>query len=598
MSPRVRHAVVWALPFLIACVLYGGALLALSPSPNADEPHYALEAISLVRDGDRDLANQYADPELLRQVFGSTALAPHGVRYPHAPDRLISSHSVGLPILLAPAAALSTSTQWMRWEMVLLAALAALLLMRLLERLPWRSPVLRWTVWTAIVASAPLVMGAGLVLTEVPAMVLVLGGILLLTRRPRPSPAALAAAATCAALLPWLNSRFLPLTAALALAALVLAWRDPRRGTAIAAVAAPLALSGVLFAVGFLHWYGSIMPSAQHQAQVRTWSGAYRFGPGNLLSPAYGLLPQAPVALLAIVGIGVAVRRLGWPALLGAVTAFVYLAMIAASGIGFNGTTFAGRLPEVLLPLAVVPLMAVAVSARVWRWALAVLTAASLALTVHAVVDKAMATAATGEPGTLLHRYERLWPDYAVHEDAVMVTWSPAEARAGVGRTVRDDPLPAGSDAAVAAPAGAAGVVERVTSDVLPDRAYASAVTVRADEPSPDLEIVARTTAADGTLLGEWRLTGAQAPPADGYRLLVMPFPLTRDQRVTVEITTNGAAGLRAGPVQVVNAAGASQAAVGGFPAVGKTIAWTVVLLGAAVAAVLYDRRRGSTSRA
>lgn len=598
LRPRWRAAAAFIAPFVVALVLYGGALIALQPSPTGDEPHYALEAISLVRDGDRDLANQYADPQLLRQVFGSTALAPHGIRYPSDPDRVISVHSVGLPLILAPAAALSDSMTWMRWEMVLIAALAALLTMRLLVRLPWPSAPLRWAVWLAIAASAPLVIGSGQVLGEVPAMVLVLGAVLLLTR-PSPSPAALAGAATAAAALPWLNMRFAPLTAALALAALLFALRAPRRGPALAAVLLPLALSGGLLLLGFWHWYGSISPTAQYQLhdRTRTWSGAYRFGPGLLLSPSEGLLPQVPVALLALVGIGVAIRRLGWPALLGAAAAFVYLAMIAASGIGYNGTTFAGRLPLVLLPLAVVPLLALTATARGWRWPLAALGALSLALSVHAVADKAVFSAATGEPGTAIGRYEAVWPDYTVAEQPIEQIWSPAQARAGVGRVVHDGALAAGEDTAVAAPAGAAGAVERVRTGVLPKRGYAAAVVVRADSPSSRPALVASVRAADGLLLGEWRLTGAQAPPGDGYRALFMPFALRRAGPVTIEVRTTGAVALRASAIQLVNAAGSSQAAVGGFPDVPKTVVWVVALLAAALAAVAYDRKAGRISR-
>jgi hypothetical protein len=586
-------------PFLIALILYGGALVVIAPSPQGDEPHYALEAISLVRDHDRDLADEYADPALLRSVFGSTALTPHAYRHPGS-DAWTSIHAVGLPLLLAPAAAFSTSLQWMRVEMVLLAALAALLLMRLLERLPFGSPGVRWAAWAAVVASAPMVVYATAVFAEVPAVVLVLAATLLLTRRrPGPGPGALAAAAGAAALLPWLNQRFVVLTAVLALGALWVALRSRRPRAAALAVLVPLAVSAIALALASRHWYGSLSPGAAYafKEQTRTLSGAYRFGLGGLLSPTYGLLAQVPVALLAVVALGLAVRRLGPAAALGVLGAALYVLVIAFSGIGFPGASFAGRLQLVLLPLAAVPLVVLLALQPRWRWPFGMLLALSLALTARVVLEPA-ASAATGAPGTAMARYERLWPSFAAPEAPVDRTSPPADVAAELGRPTRRGPLPAGAAEAVVAPAGRPGTVERLTTDALPVREYTAAVVLRADAPSADTAATVTVSDAAGDPLFAWTLTGAQIPPADGYRPILVPFALHRPQPITVAVHTTGAVGLRAGPVQVASSPGASQAAVRGYPGLAGTLAWIAILLGAGVAVVVYDAKRGRTSRA
>ncbi|HWV86047.1 MAG TPA: hypothetical protein VNZ62_11435, partial [Capillimicrobium sp.] len=54
-TPAVRR---YAAAFAIALAVFGAALVLILPSPNGDEPHYVLEAVSIARDLDRDLTNE------------------------------------------------------------------------------------------------------------------------------------------------------------------------------------------------------------------------------------------------------------------------------------------------------------------------------------------------------------------------------------------------------------------------------------------------------------------------------------------------------------------------------------------------------------
>jgi hypothetical protein len=68
-------------------------------SDTGDEPHYLTIARSLVRDGDLDLANNYAAPDSLTPMDGHARPALDG--------RLQSIHDIGLPVLLVPIYAVS-----------------------------------------------------------------------------------------------------------------------------------------------------------------------------------------------------------------------------------------------------------------------------------------------------------------------------------------------------------------------------------------------------------------------------------------------------------------------------------------------------------
>lgn len=505
---------------------------------------------------------------------------------------MVSVHSVGLPLLLVPAALVSTDPGVMRLEMVVIAALLALLIMRLLERVPYGTPAMRWLAWAAVVLSAPMVVYASRIFSEIPAALLTVAAILCLLRA-RPGPWALAGATTAAALLPWLNLRFAPIALVLVLAAAYRAWPDVRRAATVAALIAPLVVSAVLLAWGFHHWYGSISPSAQYAFadSSRTLSGAYRYLFGGFFSPRYGWLPQAPVAILAVAGVGLAVIKLGRPALIGSLGAAFYLVLIAVSGVGFPGISFAARLQVVVMPLAAVPLLVVLATRPRWRWPFGALLALSLVLTAY-VTAKPTPSAAWSEPGTTLARthYSSLWPDYTIDESIDSQIAQPADQTRTVGRLTTTPPLPTASPAVTVVGAGRAGVVARATTTALPRRGYVAAAVLRADTTGS--APAATVTAYDdrGKQLNAWTVPASAIPPADGYRALTMGFALDHTSTITLEVRTTGAVGLRVGGLQVVSSGGSSQAAAPGFPGVGLTVVWTLILVGLGVALAVEGR--------
>jgi hypothetical protein len=596
-TPAVRR---YAAAFAIALAVFGAALVLILPSPNGDEPHYVLEAVSIARDLDRDLTNEYDDPQLIQDVYGGTALEPHAFRFPGG-HGLVSVHSPGLPLLLAPVAAVTESPTLMRAEIVVIAAIGAMLLMMLLDRVPFGSPRLRWLAWLAAVLAAPFVVYATALYPEAPAATLSLGAAVLLTTT-RPGPWALAGAAMCAGFLPWLNVRFLPLTLCLAAIGLWRAWGHPRRTAAIAGAVAPIAVLGIAFAVGFQHWYGSPWPSAQYALSTSepTLAGAYRFGVGGLFSAQYGWFPKVPVHLLAVVAIGVLVWRLGRPALIGVLVAALYLAVIGASGVGFPGSSYAGRQLVVLMPLAAIPILVLlATNRRWWTWgAFAVLGLVSLALTVSAVRHDASIAPVLDD--SLEGRYNRLWPSYDARTPAPQQTWTgdPARLAHDVG-AVREEASPGATEPVVlAAPRGARGVLEEGTTPPMAPSAFAAGVHLRAAQ-APTGE-VARIEVRDdrGELLAERDVPAAALPPEIGFRAFLLPFHTERESRFTFTVRTTGNVALLAGPLAIGSNPTSTLRGSEGVRDVAQTVALIAALVLLAVALTVYDRRRGSTSLA
>src|SRR5437588_2826016 len=273
----------WAALLAVAFTVYFAADRYMDLPPSGDQPHYELEAYSLWLDGDRDLRNDYSDPSRTSQLFGPAVPDLHAHRYTKSPA-LYSVHNVGLPLLLVPGAALGRhTTYWFHVELVLIAALAALVLLSILEELRLARPVWTYLVWPAIAFSAPIVVFAGQAFPELPGALFALLAIRALVSRPlRRRHVVLGSIA--ASLIPWLHVRFtllaVMLVAALAVRAVAAepgaptglrsAFRRERLSTTLTRIAwavVPLLLSLGAMAIEFQRWYGSPLLNPQYQGR-------------------------------------------------------------------------------------------------------------------------------------------------------------------------------------------------------------------------------------------------------------------------------------------------------------------------------------------
>jgi hypothetical protein len=333
----------WLL-LVAAGTLYAGVGLrhAAGLQVSGDEPHYLVMAQSLWRDHDLDLRDEYDGEEWAEFVPGP--LRPHWGT-PRADGRPFPAHSPGLPLLLAPAYA-ALGREGGVLVMALVAAAAALVCRHLALQLTGDEAVSR-AAWLAA-TGPPLFFYSFHLYTEAPSALAAGGSLALLLGAPGAAGAALAAA--CAAALPWLHVKMIPAAAALGLIALV-----RLRGRALAVF---LAVAGGV-AASFLLYYASLFgvasPLALYggvpaDARVLSW----RSLPGLFLDRSFGLLPIAPVFLLALAGLpGVLRRREAWPH---ALVGLAVLAPLLSWRVWWGGQCPPARLLVPMLPFLVVAL--------------------------------------------------------------------------------------------------------------------------------------------------------------------------------------------------------------------------------------------------
>jgi hypothetical protein len=403
-------------PFLIALAVYGGVYAVKSDQlpPRGDEPHYMLEAYSLAIDGDRNLAADYVTHKRIAPMFGRFAPNTHTYNYTGDPDVAISTHSVGLPALLVPAAALSDDTRLMRIEMLLVAAAAAYLLLSILRRVAGGSSLLVYGTWAGFAFSLPLISYSSQIYAEMPGALLVLLVVRLLLE-PEPTPRRTVLAASAAALLPWLHVRFTFLSVALGGAVLIRALRAggphsvgprvwPRR---VLSALGPLLVSAVLLGLADQHWYGSPWPTAPFRlARPRPHLDAawgYTHSVGGIFDSNYGWLPFAPLHLLAFVGlVYFCWRGRKWALAGGALSLTYLLIVVSARGIE-GGFAFPARLELVLIPLGAVPVLLLLMELRAMALLAVPLAALTFALSAVGVarIEGLIYSAGYTDPNTL-----------------------------------------------------------------------------------------------------------------------------------------------------------------------------------------------------
>lgn len=336
---------------LAAGVLYGvvGLAYARVVPASGDEVEYLMLAQSLWREHDLDLADNFARGDQLEFMAGLGEM-PFGTF--RADGRPITTHSVGLPLLLAPFYALGGRPACV----LLLAALGALLTLetaRLARLLTGSEVAARWA-WL-LTAGPPVCFYSFHTYTEVPSALALVAGLRLLLAPAGPGRAILAA--LLASALPFLHVKLIPAAAVLGVVGL-LRLRGAARwwfaGTAAACGAACLAFYGLVYGDPWpLALYGSKLPKKVRRAEPGESLA------GLFLDSSFGLLFTAPVFVLAAGALATLRRTLGREG----------LAALALGGalllpLVFWQTWWAGACPPArfLVPLA--PLLAVAAATR------------------------------------------------------------------------------------------------------------------------------------------------------------------------------------------------------------------------------------------
>lgn len=587
------------LPFVLALIVYGLAFQAFDPIATGDEPSYYLIAKSLAVDGDVDLTNQYASPTQTHQAcptcpFGTLSAA---VDY-RGDGTLRPYHYLGLPLLIAPAVAITNSQTGPRVTVLVLSALAAMLLFRLLELVvPGRRGV-HWAVWIGVAFCLPVTAFASQVYPEMAAALFILV-VLNVLADPTAGQRALIGAGGFAAFMPWLHVRLSILAVALT-ALLCIKWyrtaassgTEPvRRRRGMIAIVAPLVMSFVVTSVFFQRWYGSpSLGAAYDKPQFAPLTDfepafAYRNFFGSLFNPSFGLLPWAPVLLLGIVGLGCAMRRSRVTTLVGLGAGLLYLGVSNALGVG-QGTSLPARYEVVVAIGLAAPLALIATRFRAAAAATAVLAALSLAITAQATryyLDL-YPTEGGGQTVTvpLAKELARAWPRFW----SVTTATFPAEVRPRkIGRVSSTPPLPAGSATVIeASVADGRGLLADGVGSGLPAGTYRASVPVARVGESVgaglgSLRVVSRALRTASPLVVASRTIERDALPADGqFRVVDLRFDTPGDLLIDVRVVTEGRSGLRVGATTIAPITSRSPER---YPSLAAVIAWVGGLIAA-----------------
>jgi len=386
LLPALRRRLGHRLPARPPAVFFGLPLLvylALLPwanhqrPPDGDEPYYLLLTHSLAYDLDVDLANNYAAGDW--RAFLQRPLAPQPGDPVGDEGQVYSRHNLLLPLFLAPfyrlaglAGALVT--------MCAFAAFLAWMVLRLAYRYaPQARPGGALLAWALCAFAPPLLFYSHQIWIEVPAAVLLAVALDRLQGLRRDASAGAAfALAVPLVLLPLLKLRLaLP-----ALGVLVLTLMARRRPALIAGGVTAAAVTALL-AVNQLRYDNPLkMHSWRELGLFNQPPMAFLLGGlGMFYDAAFGLFASAPIWLLLVPALWVAVRRRR-PLLRDlALVSLPYLALLAPRLEWYGGWSPPFRYPLVFLPLlALVAAPLLARRGAALRLLLAVLVPATLLL--------------------------------------------------------------------------------------------------------------------------------------------------------------------------------------------------------------------------
>lgn len=415
-----RLAVAVGLASAVLCGLIAARFTGTVLYPAGDEPHYLVIAQSLWRDGDLRIENNHARGDY--REYLPMPLDPHYLTR-GVDGEIYSIHPVGMPVLMAPVYAFG-GYRLVVAAFVAMAAIASALAWRRAFETSGAGPA-TFAV-AAVVATAPFLFNAFAIYPEIPAALVVMLLLDLLWRAHPPRAAEdtplpwarrgrWLAAGALAGTLPWLSTKYAPMSAALVMLAIGrILW--PRSGsparayvpgdapaqvgdhapagagaitpvnrqddtirgdasggggepllarvreqdtrTAVAALLVPyvVAIAGWLAFFGVI--WGVPLPQSPYGGLVQTDVANLLFGaPGLLFDQEYGLLAYAPVYILAATGAGILWREGGERRRRALELSLVFATLLGTVGafrIWWGGSAPAGRpLVSGLLPLAI-----------------------------------------------------------------------------------------------------------------------------------------------------------------------------------------------------------------------------------------------------
>lgn len=302
--------------------------------PAGDEPHYLVIAQSLWRDGDLKIENNHVRGDY-REYFPQN-LDPHYLTR-GKDGEIYSIHPVGVSVLLAPIYALG-GYDLVVWAMILMAAVAAALSWRWVNA-TLHAPDAATFGWASVVFSAPFLFNSFTVYPEIAAALVVM--VAITARNP------LIIGLACG-VLPWLSTKYAPMSLVLLFVTGTVPV-TPKIDAVIAFLKRAIPYGLLLLPwFAFFYWiWGSPWPQAPYAALVQTSPWNLAFGaPGLLFDQEYGLIPYAPVYLMAATGLWALWRAGGQKRRVAIQVVLVFGALLGTVGafrIWWGGSASPGR---------------------------------------------------------------------------------------------------------------------------------------------------------------------------------------------------------------------------------------------------------------
>jgi hypothetical protein len=384
----------------IAFVCYAAAAWRMAPVlPGGDEPHYLIITQSLLHDRDLAIENNHRNRAYL--AYTRQPIAPDFLRR-GIDGAIYSIHAPGISAIVAPAFAAAGYP-----GVVLLLAMIAALGSALVWRASWDVTGdinAAWIGWAAASLSVPFFFQAFTVYPDGLGAVLVMVAVYALARHGTVGEVTtFGKAGTLGeaglqpglyslpiAILPWLHTRFSILAGVLGVLLLLRIWQSTRSIARVAAFVAVPVASLVLWLSFFYVLYGTPNPAAPYGGYTQSGlSNVWRGISGLLIDQQFGLLPNAPVYVAALLGLACLWRARRRFVIELAVAVMPYTVAAASYHMWWGGRSTPARfIVPVLLPFGVAIAAAWQRAGTAARAAIAALLASSIGITaILASVD-------------------------------------------------------------------------------------------------------------------------------------------------------------------------------------------------------------------
>ncbi len=293
--------------FLTSLIAFGATAFYITRSdhfPTGDEPHYMIIMQSLWHDRDLKIENNYRLMQY--KDYYQLPLRPHYIARGRDGE-IYSIHPIGMPVLAMPAFAMA-GYPGVVGLLILVGATAATLLWRWVYQ-AWGSSSTATFAWAAACLTTPYLFNTFTVYPEIMGALCVMIGLTWNltshqpdgTHKPRVAPWPLLLQGLAIGLLPWLSTKYAPMSAALIA---VLLWRLRRSLRACLVVITPYVLSlAAWFSFFYITW-GTFNPGAPYgKSNMTHLSNFAAGGPGLFFDQEYGILIYAPVLIFGLTGL-------------------------------------------------------------------------------------------------------------------------------------------------------------------------------------------------------------------------------------------------------------------------------------------------------